>query len=133
MATLQHRNGVSYRVLFQFAGRRHNLHVGKVSAADAQLVLGQVELLRGRVKAGLLAVPPGADVVRFLATGGKPPEPPAARHSSLTLGTLRDAYLDAHRGLLADNTLGEAVTHFKHLVETFGAGSKVGGPELADV
>ncbi len=137
IATLQLRNGVSYRVLFQYAGRRHNLHVGKVSAADAQLVLGQVELLLGRVKAGLLTVPPGADIVAFLAAGGKlsqaSPSPAARPREPLTLGRLRYEYVAAHRGSLADNMLGEIVTHFKYLVETFGAGFRVESLELADL
>ncbi len=45
MATLQLRNGTSYRVLFRYGGKRFNLPVGQVSRSDAELVVTQVVLI----------------------------------------------------------------------------------------
>ena len=136
MATLQLRNGTSYRVLFQYDGKRFNLPVGQVSRNDAELVMTQVDLILGRIKAGLLKVPGDVDIVEVVRYGGVIPAKAAPKLQAkvkLTLARLHSEYVAAHKNSLAANTLGEIETHFKHLKETFGESFVVEILELGDL
>jgi len=76
-----------------------------------------------RLRQRLITLPPGVDIVDFVANDGKPREPSVRSEvrGRLTLGTLRDRYLDTlANGTIEKSTLGLIGTHFKHLVRTFG-------------
>jgi integrase len=123
MATLQTRND-SFRVLFLYQGKRYTFTIGKVSLEEAETTAAQVDYLLLRLKQGFLKIPPGVDVVAFVEHDGAPP---AAAPGSipppepLTLGRLRDRYLETHsNGTLEATTLDGVRLHFKHLVSSLG-------------
>lgn len=131
MATLQERNG-SYRVLFVYQGKRHGFTLGKVSHDEAETKARQVDYLLLRLKQGYMSVPSGMDIVTYMELDGNPPEPepesePETKTGSpgvekLTLGSLRDQYLETHKnGTLEQTTIDGVELHFKHLVATIGA------------
>ena len=123
MAAIQKR-GDSSRLLFRHGGRQHAVPLGRVTAAEANIVLNQADALLARLAAGLTVLPDGVAVADFVHANGHarpaavPPASPAP--ARLTLGQLRDRYLATHAGSLEANTLAGARTHFKHFVESWG-------------
>jgi len=134
MAILQQRNG-SYRVQFFHHGKIHNFTVGKVTPAEADAKVAQVDYLLMRLKQKLVALPAGTDIVTFVKHDGKPPGAlpvlPEAKRTAVTLGHLRDRYLETHgNGTLEANTLYTCKIHFAHFARVFGAGQPVGEIDL---
>jgi hypothetical protein len=75
MASLQQK-GNGWYCRFVHRGKRHTFAVGQVTRAEA----AQVDYLMMRLKQGLIALPPGADVVALVRHDGTiPAEPEAAR------------------------------------------------------
>src|SRR5262245_36659862 len=135
MATLQLRNG-SYRVLFCHRDRRHSFTVGRVDRREAELAAANVERILLRVEQGLLAVPPGDDIVGFVRRDGRPApaDRPAANPPAITLGQLRERYLSAHgNGAIESSTLKTARTHLDHVLSTLGADFRLDGLSTPDL
>ncbi len=136
MASLQ-RKGNGWYCQFMHRGKRHTFAVGPVSGEDAAAKAARVEELLGLVKRGLVAVPPGVDVVEFVRHDGKPPErrdeAPPAPPAATTLGSLRDRYLATHSASLEARTLDGIRLHFKHLASHLGDRFPVRGLALADL
>ena len=119
MASLQQK-GDSWYCQFLYHGKRHTFTVGKVADAEAEAKASQVDYLLMRLKQNLLQLPPGMDIVAFIEFDGKPPHETAAR-DCLTLGALRDRYLETHQnGSLEQSTLDGIESHFRHLIGTLG-------------
>ena len=70
MAGVETRNG-SHRIRFLHDGREYGLKLGKVSLQEAEAKAAQVEYLLLRLDQGLIAIPPGVDVVEFVAADGR--------------------------------------------------------------
>jgi integrase len=121
MATVQTRNGSS-RILFLYHGKRHSFTIGEVSEKVANDQAGAVDRLLWKLKQGFAAVPPGMDIVSFVQFDGKVPEGTPTTKAGATLGSLRDAYLSAHRGSLEETTIDGIELHFRHLVRILGDG-----------
>ena len=128
MASLQ-KKGESWYCQFLYHGKRHTFTIGKVEPDEAEAKANQADYLLMRIRQGLLTVPPGIDIVLFLQHDGKPPPEPVsptadgahAKVQTLTLGALRDRYLETHgNGSLEQTTLEGINTHFRHLVATLG-------------
>src|SRR6476646_7336229 len=98
MASLQERNG-SYRFIFRFRGKQHFVTLGKVSRAEAEAKAAQVDYLLLRLKQKLAALPPGTDIVTYVQHDGQPPVANDGTVATpITLGALRDRYLETHGG-----------------------------------
>jgi hypothetical protein len=121
MAGLQLRGG-RYRVMFRHYGKQHALNLGKVSETEATAKSAQIDYIPMRLKQGLIELPPGTDIVDFVARDGKMPETAALSPSPsvLTLVDLRDRYFATYASANETNTLATAKTHFRHLSVTFG-------------
>jgi hypothetical protein len=135
MATLQDRNG-SYRILFLHHGKRHTFTLGKVPRAVAEGKAAKVDEILALVKSGYLTVPPGMDIVTFVEHEGHPSQEVASvpRGVPITLGQLRDRYLQTHRqGALEGTTLEGMEVHFRHLISTFGEKHPVREMTVADL
>src|SRR3954471_24719260 len=136
MASLQERSG-SYRFIFRFRGKQHFVTIGKVSRAEAEAKAAQVEYLLLRLKQGLIELPPGVAIVPFLQGNGKvavAKDGSLATPASVTLGSLRDRYLETHgNGTLEERTLGGIRLHFKHLVAALGEAFPIGELALSDL
>ena len=131
MAYLEERNG-RYRVAFRYGGKllRHNL--GAVPRVEADGCLARVEENLRLIDRGRLEVPEGADLGLFLVSDGRVAARPKAPES-LTLDSLRVAFLEAHAANLESNSLGTARIHFNHLVATFGPAFDVRRLALVDL
>src|SRR5262245_48315306 len=121
MASLQQK-GASWYCQFMYHGKRHTFTVGPVSQEEAENKASQVDYLLLRLRQQLIAVPPGMSIVAFLECDGKPPESgPTLSSQEITLGVLRDRYLETHKnGSLEGTTIDGIETHFRHLVATWG-------------
>jgi integrase len=131
MASLQ-KKGDCWYCQFLYQGKRHTFTVGKVSDDEAETKAGQVDYLLMRLKQNLLQLPIGIDIVTFLQFDGKPPHDTPER-DVLTLGDLRDRYLEAHQESLEESTLDGIRLHFRHLVGTLGEGFPMPDLSLADL
>jgi hypothetical protein len=69
MASLQNRNG-SYRILFAYQRKQRTFTIGRVTDAEAKTKADHVDYLRMRLAQGLIALPPGSDIVVFLRHDG---------------------------------------------------------------
>lgn len=133
MASLQERSG-SYRFIFRFRGKQHFATIGKVSVEEAKAKAAQVDYLLLRLKQGYETLPPGVDVVDFLLRDGKPVAKDGAVATPVTLGGLRDRYLETHgNGTLEERTLDGIRLHFRHLATALGEAFPIGELALADL
>jgi hypothetical protein len=93
MATVE-RRGKRFRVIFYDAGWRYTASLKTANQRDADSVAGSVDRTLVLMQQGVLALPPGADLVTFVVSGGKcneKPKPPPIR----TLSDLKERYLQA--------------------------------------
>ena len=119
MASIHHK-GEAWHCQFVYHGKRHTFSLGKVTQDEAETKANQVNYLLMRLKQNLLQLPPGIDIVTFISFDGKPPHA-TSESEVLTLGGLRDRYLETHRnGSLEQSTLDGIELHFRHLVGTLG-------------
>lgn len=137
MAALQERNG-SYRVLFNYQGKQRAFTLGKVSDAEAEAKAAQVDYLLMRLRQGLIAMPPGCDVVAFFKYDGTPPvltaSDAAAPRAEPTLAEIRDRYLETHaNGSLEVHTVRGIRRHFGHLTRLLGEKFPIRSLTLADL
>lgn len=137
MASIQ-KKGDNWYCQFLYHGKRHTFTIGKVEDEEAQIKSNQVDYLLMRIRQGLLTVPPGIDIVLFLQHDGNPPASVTQAEQSepqiLTLGGLRDRYLETHaNGSLESTTLNLIKTHFRHLVATLGERFPIGELGMADL
>lgn len=126
MASLQKRNG-SYRVLFKHHGKLYAFTLGKVRENEANTKARQVDYLLMRLGQGLLQLPEGVDIVEFLRHDGRPPAEaprlPDAPRQAVTLGRLRDRYLETlGNGTVEANTLSTIRLHLRHFARALGEG-----------
>jgi integrase len=133
VASIQ-KKGESWYCQFAYENRRHTYTIGKVNEDEAQAVRGKFEYLLLRVKQGLLAVPAGVDICEFLQFDGKPPDDkPVTIRRELTLGELRDRYLDTHCRSLKANRVVTIELHFRHVVACLKETFPVAGLTLSDL
>ncbi|WP_165245498.1 tyrosine-type recombinase/integrase [Paludisphaera soli] len=122
MASLQERDG-RWQCQFLYRGKRRTFALGRVTEAEAKAKADQVDYLLMRVGQGLIALPPGVDVVAFVKHDGSVPKADHAppERDEPTLADLRDRYLETHgNGTLEANTLRGVRRHFKHLTSALG-------------
>ena len=82
MASLEKRYDGRYRIVFCWQGERRYHSLGKVPERDARSCLDRLEESLRFVERGLLEIPPGTDLGRFLVSGGKFKAKPAPDPSS---------------------------------------------------
>lgn len=128
-----HQKGPAWHCQFLYHGARHTFSLGKVTQEEAETKTNQVDYLLMRLKQNLLHLPPGMDIVRFVEFDGKSLEAPL-NEEILTLGGLRDRYLEAHgNGSLEQSTLEGIKLTFKHLGATLGENFSMPDLTLADL
>jgi hypothetical protein len=144
MATLEQR-GNRFRVIFRYGKKRYAAALDADDRETAESLLAEVGVVLRKEKKGLLDLPAGADVARFVLSGGQvtvrantPPAPTAASAGpglatgpeptgTLTLGPLRDRYVRTlGNGAVEANTLRTIRIHFGHWVATLGADFPIG-------
>ena len=75
MATIENRDG-NFRLVFRYGGKRYRRSLVTTDDLAAQSALVRLKDNLRRVQLGLLEVPATADVVTFLASGGRTTERP---------------------------------------------------------
>jgi integrase len=134
MASIQ-KKGNGWYGQFVYHGKRHTFTIGRVTEAKAKAKADQVDYLLMRLGQGLIALPPGADIVTIVRHDGTIPASggESARYTP-TLVSLRDRYLETHgNGTLEAHTLRGINRHFKHLVRELGGGFPIRDLALANL
>ena len=121
MASLQQRSGW-FHLHFRYGGRQYSHALKTKDRREAEAHRGTVDRLLIRIRnRELPPPPPEADIPTFLLSAGKSAAEPAPVPKTLTLGDLRDRYLQTHaNGSLEAKTLVMAAIHFRHLGRHFG-------------
>jgi integrase len=132
MASLQNRNG-SYRIFFEYQRKQRVFTIGRVSEAEAKAKADQVDYLLMRLSQGLLALPPGGDIVAFVRHDGLTPQQAPVTRGEPTLADLRDRYIETHEASLQHHTMRGVRRHFRHLCRLLGDGFPIRKLSLADL
>jgi hypothetical protein len=121
MASQQERDG-RWQCQFIHCERCRTFALGRISEAEARAKADQVEYLLMRLDEGLIALPPGADIVTFVRHDGTIPSSGGERCSGrTTLASFRGRYLETHgNGTLEAHTLRGINRHFRHLTRELG-------------
>jgi len=107
--------------LFRFDGQQHAYPVGKVSDADADLMLTQVEHVVGRLKAGLIQLPPSCDIITFIQHNGTPPVIAGPTSPVKQFAEIKSEYLLTFgNGAIEANTHSTSIIHLRHIEKTLG-------------
>ncbi len=87
-----------------------------------------------RLSQGLIALPPGGEIVDFVRHDGSVPEPESvAAPGKPTLGSLRGRYMETHgKDTLEAHTLRGIRRHFKHMARELGESFPIRDLSLAD-
>src|SRR5262249_41659740 len=111
MASLERRNQ-TYRVVFMYAGRKHGYSLDTGDEQTALALRGGVEKTLMLIEHGALHIPDGADVVQFVKNGGKMVEEQKSPPAPLTLGQLKEKYVQTHgQGAMEANSLATVRMH----------------------
>jgi integrase len=102
-------------------GKRLTFPLGKITEAEAQAKLGQVELFLMRLSQRLAVIPPGMTIVEYLQFDGRPRAAEAPEVKAVKLSTLKEKYLEANKDALEQTTLDLTRTHFRHFERVIGA------------
>jgi hypothetical protein len=127
----------SWHLQFLYKNQRRTWVLGKVDDREASAMRAKVEERLMRIRQGFLTVPPGMDIVDFLAGDGKPPEqqpPKNGPSGATTFAELRDAYLKSHgNGTVEKNTFDTIKLHLSHFATTLGEGFPAAALTFADL
>jgi integrase len=125
MATLQIRPSGHYRVSFYFANKRHFASLKTKDETKANRQLAFVEETLHDLERGKLELPQGADIARFVISGGKM----TARSTYIKPITLKDLFeryvKDLPKGKKEATTRYTEEIHMNHLLRHFGEKSSV--------
>jgi integrase len=142
MAWLEkHPTSGRYKVCFRWKGRQYKKTVKTTDQGDAKAILRRLQENVGLVERGRMEMPDGADVAEFLLSDGKmglphkePPQKPPEPPRPITLGELRDKYLDTlFNGAVEANTLDTVRLHLRHVVKTLGKDAPAQGLQFDDL
>jgi integrase len=116
MASLQQRGGW-FHLQFRYQGRQYSHALKTKDRREAEAHRGTVDRLLIRIRNKEVLPPsPEVDLPTFLLSGGKFVADEAPLPQMLTLGDLRDRYLQTHaNGTLEPKTIVMAKIHFRHL------------------
>lgn len=120
MATVEKRSN-RYRLIFYFQGGRYAASLKTTNRDEADDIAGSVNRTLALMQQGVVAMPEGADLVRFVLSGGRKEDAPKLSPIR-TLTELKDHYLQAVGvGAMEDNSLDTVRMHLKHFVKTLDA------------
>jgi integrase len=134
MASLHQREGW-FQLHFRHRGRQYSRALKTKDRREAETVRGSVDRILLRLELGELAEPPSdTDFVTWLLTGGRRIEEPKPVKPLLTLGGLRDRYMQTHsNGALEPKSLKMIEIHFRHLIRHLGERAVVAQLTPADL
>jgi integrase len=110
--------GVLWYCQFKVGPERFTVPLGSMSKREAKDKAALVQERVRKIKRGEETVPAGMTIRDYIVRDGRPVEVPV---EVLTLGQLRDKYLETHgNGALEATSLYTAQIHLKHLAEHLG-------------
>jgi integrase len=137
MAWLEtHPTSGHFKICFRWGGRKLKKTVKSTDRDEAETALARFKENLHLLERGRLELPPGADIGTFLLSDGKLNGHPATAPTPriLTLGELRDAYVEVHsNGAMEQNSLATVSMHLRHVVATLGKGFRLGLLTPADL
>ena len=132
----EHPTSGHFKICFRWAGRKLKKTVKTTSRGDADTALARFNENLQLLERGRLELPPGADIGTFLLSDGKlnghaEAAPPVR---ILTLGELREAYVEVHsNGAMEKNSLATVCMHLRHVITTLGKSFRIGSLAQADL
>jgi integrase len=118
----QHPTSGRFKICFRWGGKKFKKTVKTTSLSDAEIALARFNENLNLLERGRMELPPGADIGTFLLSDGKlNGQPTASPPTLLTLGDLRDAYVEVHsNGAMEENSLATVCMHLRHIIGTLG-------------
>jgi hypothetical protein len=109
-------------VIFRFHDKQHAPDHGRASQDATEKKSAQVDFLIMRLRQGLIALPPGDEVVKFVNCDGQAQATTMLVTATelLDLNQLRDRYLATYSQANDSNTLKTKKTYFRHLATILG-------------
>jgi hypothetical protein len=132
----EHPTSGHFKICFRWGGRKLKKTVKSTARDDAETALARFNENLGLLERGRLELPPGADIGTFLVSDGKLNGQPVATSAPriLTLGELRDAYIDVHsNGAMEENSLATVRMHLRHVMATLGKSFRIGSLTAEDL
>jgi integrase len=125
MASLEKRYDGRYRIVFCWQGERRYHSLGKLPEREARSCLDRLEESLRFVERGLLEIPPGTDLGRFLVSGGKFKAQPVPE-THFTLANLLNRYqAEPLEGVKEPSTRSTESIHIAHLLRIIGSKTNV--------
>jgi integrase len=125
MASLEKRYDGRCRIVFCWQGERRYHSLGKLPKREALSCLDRLEESLRFVERGLLEMPPGTDLGRFLVSGGKFKAQPAPE-PQFTLADLLNRYqAEQLEGVKEPSTRSTESIHIAHLLRIIGSKTDV--------
>jgi integrase len=123
----QHPTSGHFKICFRWGGKKLKKTVKTTKRSIAETALARFNENLNLLERGRLELPPGADLGTFLLSDGKlNGQPAAAPPTLLTLGDLRDAYVEVHsNGAMEENSLATVCMHLRHVIATLGSSFRI--------
>ena len=129
MAWLEvHPTSGHFKLCFRWGRRKFKKTIKTADRGAAETALARFNENLNLLERGRLELPTGADIGTFLLSDGKLTGHPAAspRPQILTLGELRDAYVEVHsNGSMEENSLATVCMHLRHVVASLGKSFRI--------
>jgi integrase len=132
----EHPTSGHFKICFRWGGRKLKKTVKTTVREDAETTFARFQENLRLLECGRLELLPGADIGTFLLSDGKLNGHPAASPLPhlVTLGELRDAYLEVHsNGAMEANSLATVAMHLRHVIATLGKSFRVASLTQADL
>ena len=115
MASLEKRYDGRYRIVFCWEGERRYHSLGKLPEREARSCLDRLEESLRFVERGILEIPPGTDLGRFLVSGGKLKAKPVPEIRLTLAELLRRYQAEQLEGVKESSTRSTESIHIAHL------------------
>lgn len=132
----EHPTSGHFKICFRWGGRKLKKTVKTTDRGNAETALARFKENLHLLERGRLELPPGADIGAFLLSDGKLNGQPAATPPPhiLTLGELRDAYVEVHsNGAMEENSLATVCMHLRNVIATLGGSFRIGSLTQGDL
>src|SRR5262245_57813197 len=126
----EHPMSGHFKICFRWGGRKLKKTVKTTARSTAETALARYNENLQLLERGRLELPAGADIGTFLLSDGKlngqpKTDPPVPQ--IITIGELRDAYLDVHsNGAMEENSLATVRMYPRHIIASLGKSFRIG-------
>jgi integrase len=132
----EHPTSGHFKICFRWGGRKLKKTVKTTARSAAESALARFNENLNLLERGRLELPAGADIGTFLLSDGKLTGQPVTipQPQILTLGELRDAYVEVHsNGAMEENSLATVCMHLRHVIASLGKSFRIRSLTLGDL